>query len=178
MAIATSLNVDRESPAFDAFITGLKNAHGLEQQALQIMHRQIERLEHYPELLELLKRHSQETEEQRARLERILGDYDESPSELKEGVLGFLGNMAAMGHMPADDEILKNSFANHAFEHYEIAAYELLLVMARAAGHSDIAPLETTLGEEERMADEMRRLTKTNTDRYLSIVARGGSPSR
>ncbi len=32
------------------------------------------------------------------------------------------GSMAAIGHSMADDEILKNSFANFAFENFEIAA--------------------------------------------------------
>ncbi len=171
-------DVDRKAPAFDAFITGVKNAHGMEQQALQIMHRQIERLEHYDELLAALKRHSQETEEQRVRLDHILGAYDESPSEMKEGVLGFVGNLAAIGHVSAEDEILKYSFANHAFENYEIAAYASLVVLARAAGHPDTAPLEATLQEEERMAGEMRRLIKTNTERYLSLKATGETASR
>ena len=178
MDMTSTATVDRQSPAFDAFITGLRDAHGLEQQALQIMQRQMERLEHYPELLDALKRHTAETEEQRTRLERILGAYDESPSELKEGLLGFMGNMAALAHVPAEDEILKNSFANHAFENFEIAAYDSLLVMAEAAGHRDTAPLEETLREEERMADEMRRLVRHNTGLYLSLKARGETASR
>ncbi|ORE92625.1 hypothetical protein ATO13_16929 [Stappia sp. 22II-S9-Z10] len=178
MDTTTTASVDWESPVFEAFITGLRNAHGLEQQALQIMQRQIERLESYPELLDALKRHCDETEEQRVRLESILGAYDQSPSELKEGVLGLMGNMAALAHVPAEDEILKNSFANHAFENFEIAAYESLLIMAEAAGHTDVTPLEQTLREEERMAEEMRRLVKTNTDRYLSLKRAGESASR
>jgi ferritin-like metal-binding protein YciE len=33
----------------------------------------------------------------------------------------MLGNLAAMANASAGDEILKNTFANNAFEHYEIA---------------------------------------------------------
>jgi ferritin-like metal-binding protein YciE len=178
MSMTTSTAVDREAPAYDAFITGVRNAHALELQALQIMHWQIERLENYPELLQALRRHSGETEQQRDRLERILSAYDESPSVLKEGVLAFMGNLAALGHVPAEDEVLKNTFANHAFENYEIAAYDSLLVMAARAGHQDVAGLEQTLAEEERMANEMRRLTKGNTERYLSLHAAGRKASR
>ena len=44
MDMTSTATVDRQSPAFDAFITGLRDAHGLEQQALQIMQRQKVRL--------------------------------------------------------------------------------------------------------------------------------------
>ncbi len=177
MAITEAV-ANREAPAFDVFVTALKNAHALEQQALQIMRRQIDRLENYPELLEALKRHTEETEEQRQRIARVLEAYGESPSTLKEGVLGIMGNLAALGHAPAEDEILKNTFANHAFENYEIAAYESLILTAKEAGHADTAPFEATLQEEERMAKDMRALVKVNTRRYLTLQAGGAKASR
>ena len=46
----------------DLFVTGLRNAHALEMQALQIMNRQVERLENYPEVEQALRKHIQETE--------------------------------------------------------------------------------------------------------------------
>ncbi|WP_283815997.1 DUF892 family protein [Bradyrhizobium diazoefficiens] len=53
----------------------------------------------------------------------------------------------------AGDEILKNTFANNAFEHFEIAAYKSLLALCSAAGmESARGPLEASLEEEERMA--------------------------
>jgi ferritin-like metal-binding protein YciE len=59
----------------------------------------------------------------------------------------------AMAHSMAGDEILKNTFANNAFEHFEIAAYKSLLTLCPAAGmDSARAPLEASLKEEERMA--------------------------
>jgi ferritin-like metal-binding protein YciE len=53
----------------------------------------------------------------------------------------------------AGDEILKNTFANNAFEHFEIAAYKSLLALCPAAGlESARSPLEISLKEEEQMA--------------------------
>lgn len=53
----------------------------------------------------------------------------------------------------AGDEILKNTFANNAFEHFEIATYKSLLALCPAAGmDSARTRLETSLKEEERMA--------------------------
>lgn len=44
--------------------------------------------------------------------------------------------MAALGHVTAGDEVLKNRFANLAFENYEIGAYISLITAARASGES------------------------------------------
>ncbi|TPM96684.1 DUF892 family protein [Mesorhizobium sp. B2-1-3A] len=61
--------------------------------------------------------------------------------------------MAATGHTVAGDDILKNSFANFAFENFEIAAYNSLLVIADLAGETRAeGPLRQNLSEEEGMA--------------------------
>ena len=78
----------------------------------------------------------------------------------------LIGNMAALGHMFAQDEILKNSFANFAFENYEIAAYKSLCHLAELTGNSAVVPvLEQTLQEEMNMAkwleDHLRDVTST-----------------
>lgn len=170
--------IDRESPTFDIFVTGLRNTHAIEQQALQIMERQVERMTDYPEMVAALRSHIEETHEQRRRLEEALQMYDESPSALKEGVLGFVGNMAALAHAPAQDEVIKNNLANHAFENYEVAAYDALLVMARAAGHTNTQPFEQSLNEEERMATRVRQMLPEITRKYISLSASGDRGSR
>ncbi len=107
----------------DIFITGLKNAHAMETQALSIMKPQVKRIENYPDVAARLEQHIAETEGQITRIEEILSGLDEDHSKLKDMALSFTGTMAAMGHTVAGDEILKNSFANFAFENFEIAAY-------------------------------------------------------
>src|SRR3954447_15772691 len=118
------------------FITGLKNAHALEAQATQIIGRQLDRLENYPEVAERLRLHLEETKQHQQRLEEILGSLNEDYSTIKDIAAGFMGNMAALGHTPAGDEILKNSFANLAFENYEIAAYTSLITVGEATGNA------------------------------------------
>jgi ferritin-like metal-binding protein YciE len=64
-----------------------------------------------------------------------------------------MANMQAMAHSAANDEILKNTFANNAFENFEIAAYKSLIALCGAAGVSEAkAELEASLKEEQRMA--------------------------
>ncbi|UEM20760.1 ferritin-like domain-containing protein [Skermanella mucosa] len=159
--------------ARNIFTTGLHNAHALEQQALQIMNRQVERLENYPELEQLLRRHIQETEQQRVRLEEVMSQLAESPSSLKEAVQGFMGNAAAIAHSVASDEIIKNMLANTAFENYEIASYKSLLVMGEAAGFNNLTGLRQSLDEEVTMARQVADLVEPITRKYIEIGSRG-----
>ncbi|SDA11124.1 Ferritin-like metal-binding protein YciE [Methylobacterium sp. UNC378MF] len=165
--------------AREIYVTALKNTHAVEMQALQIMERQVERLERYPEMEQALRRHIEETHGQRQRLEEALQSLGDSPSALKEGFLGFVGNMMALGHTPAQDEILKNTYANHAFENFEIAAYESLLTIGDAVGQQGHrTDFEQSLKEEQAMAEAVRKLIRPTTERYLSLTLSGAKADR
>ena len=160
------------------YVTALKNTHALEMQALQIMERQVDRLERYPEMSRALRRHIEETHGQRDRLEEALQAHGERPSGVKEGVLGFVGNMMALGHTPAQDEILKNAYANHAFENFEIAAYTSLLAIGEAAGEKSLTGFQQSLREEEAMAQTVRELVGPTTRRYIELTTAGEKVDR
>jgi ferritin-like metal-binding protein YciE len=137
----------------DLLVVGLRNAHAMEVQARELMERQSERLEDYPEVKAKLAEHLRETNEQLQRLEKCLEDCGESTSTLKDTAQSVIANVLAVAHAMAGDEVLKNTFANNAFENYEIAAYKSLLALCRAAGISGLRePLETSLKEEQQMA--------------------------
>ncbi|SCY45604.1 ferritin-like domain-containing protein [Microvirga guangxiensis] len=158
----------------NVFITGLQNAHALEKEALQLMQRQVERFENYPEMSDLLRRHIAETEGQVRRLDEMLHTFGEDRSLLKDMATQFMANMAAAGHMPMADEVLKNTFANHAFENFEIASYKSLIAMAQAAGHQRFVPaLQETLREEEKTAQAIYDMIEPITLKYLSREAQG-----
>jgi ferritin-like metal-binding protein YciE len=139
--------------ARDIFVVGLRNAHAMETQARELLERQSERLDEYPEVKAKVTAHLGETNEQLKRLEQCLEACGESTSALKDTAQSVMANAMAMAHSMAGDEILKNTFANNAFENFEIAAYKSLLALCGNAGvDSARAPLETSLKEEERMA--------------------------
>lgn len=161
------------------FVTGLKNAHAMEQQALELMQRQVDRLENYPEISTRLRAHIAETQDQQKRIAEILDGLGERPSGLKDAALAFMGNVAAIAHVPSHDEVLKNSLANHAFENYEIAAYTALIVMAEAAGVASArAPLEQSLAEEEAMASWARKGLRDVVLRYMSLTDQNATAGR
>src|SRR3954451_1645434 len=106
----------------DIFIAGLRNAHAMEIQARELMERQIERTTDYPELQQQLTMHLEETKRQLQRLEECLAALGETTSIVKDTAQSVMANMMALTHALAGDEILKNTFANAAFENFEIAA--------------------------------------------------------
>jgi ferritin-like metal-binding protein YciE len=161
------------------FVTGLKNAHGVEHQALALMDRQLDRLTHYPEVADLLRRHRAETEGQIARIDEILDGFGEKASSLKDAALTLSGNLAALAHTVAPDEIIKNSFANHAFENFEIAAYTSLLALVDLGGFSRAkAGLEQSLGEEQRTAQAILESIPNVTRKFLDLRAAGEKADR
>jgi ferritin-like metal-binding protein YciE len=148
----------------------------MEKQALSIMQPQVNRLTHYPELSQRLQSHITETETQISRLDEVLESLGESSSSVKDSLLSAFGSMAALGHVSAGDEVLKNSFANFAFENYEIAAYISLLAAARASGESQAATLlEQSLDEERRMAEWVVEHIPSVTETYISLKGTGES---
>lgn len=164
--------------ANEILLTGLRNAHAMEKQALSIIDPQLKRIESYPDVLQRLQQHRSETEHQIERLEGILDQLGDSPSVVKDTVLSMMGGLASLGHAPAGDEILKQSFANFAFENYEIAAYNSLIQLAEASGQTEIvAPLRENLEEEERMAKWLEQHLPDVTQQYV-VLRRSGEKAK
>jgi ferritin-like metal-binding protein YciE len=155
------------------FITGLRDAHAMENQALAIMRPQLSRIENYPDVRRQLETHIRETEGQIIRLEAILETLGEDKSTLKDAALSIAGGLAALGHTVAPDEILKNSFANNAFENFEIAAYKSLITIAREIGSEAVDALQLNLDEEIAMAAWLDANIGTVTDQYVGLRAAG-----
>jgi ferritin-like metal-binding protein YciE len=156
------------------FLTSLRNTHAMETQAIQILTRQLERLENYPDMEAAIRRHVEESKLQQSRMAEVLDRLGESPSSLKDAALGFVGNVMAMAHMPAADEVIKDTFANYAFEHFEIAAYKSLITVADSVGDGQAAnAARASLDEEERMAAWLGENISPITLQFMAL-AEGG----
>jgi ferritin-like metal-binding protein YciE len=169
---------NNSTAAREVFVTGLKNAHALEHQALALMDRQLEHLAQYAEVEARLRSHRGETEGQIQRLEQIFDMVGDSPSTVKDSIMNFAGNLAALGHTFAPDEILKNSFANYAFESFEVATYRSLITLAEQAGFTGAIPLlQETLREEEAMQAFAGEIVEVVTRKFVSLRAAGEQAS-
>jgi ferritin-like metal-binding protein YciE len=172
--------MDSHSTTFlrQVFVTGLQNAHAVENQALAMIDRQLDRLVSYPELAERLRSHRTETERQIVRLDELLRGLNERHSSLKDMALGFMGNMAVFGNVMAGDEVLKNNLVNFAFENFEIASYTSLIALAEAASFGTaLAPLRQTLEEERAMAAWLEEQLPALTRKYVELRSLGRTAS-
>ena len=161
------------------YITGLRNQHAVENQAVELLERQIGRLENYPEMSARMRQHVTESQEQARRLEELLAQYGTSESGLKDTFMSFMGNMAALAHTPASDEVIKNTLANFAFEHYEIASYKSLLTLADVTGHTAAqSALKQSLAEEESMAGWINDHLDATTRRFVERSVAGETAGR
>lgn len=161
------------------YVTGLRNAHAMEAQAIELLERQIGRLQNYPEMAARMQQHVAESQAQQKRLEEALGSLSETYSSLKDTAMAALGNLLALGHAPAPDEVIKNTFANFAFEHYEMAAYKSLIALAEATGQvAAISGLRQSLQEEESMARWIDEHIRPTTLRFLERSEAGQTAGR
>lgn len=157
----------------ELYATGLRNAHAVESQALEIIDRQISLHDDFPEFREMLRLHLDETRQQKTRLEGLLARLNDSPSAFKDMALSFMGNLTAMMNAPADDAILKNLFSDTAFEAFEVASYRSLIVMAEQIGETDaVGVLQQSLREEEAMQRWLLEHNEEITRRFMADHAR------
>lgn len=146
----------------------LRDAHGMEQQAVEVMKRQASRLKNYPDLQQRVQQHVHETERQAERLETCLKRYGEDVSLFKDTMGKISGNVGAIMNAAAEDEVLKNVIADYAFEHFEIASYRSLIGAAEILGDMETAEVcRQNLQEEEAMAKWMEEHIEGLTQAYL-----------
>lgn len=136
----------------DILIDYLRDAYAMEQQALSVIDRQLDRLKSYPELSARLDQHRRETESQAERLEACLHRLGTDTSSLKTGMAKLSTNLQAMMNTFAGDEVVKDMISNYTFEHYEVVNYKILATTADAAGQPEVARVaREILAEEEQM---------------------------
>ncbi len=176
---ATSSDLMSSDQAKQQYIMGIQSAHALEKQATQLINRQLERIESYPEVEAVLRQHGAETEAQIQRLDGILQELGTSPSMIKDMATSMSGNLGALMHSFMSDEVMKNHFANVAFEAFEQATYRSLIAMAQATGHQHhVAIYEASLREEEKTFTTLLNMTDQLTTKFMQLSLSGEQAKR
>jgi ferritin-like metal-binding protein YciE len=150
----------------------LADAHSIEEQALQQL-RKAPDLAGDPELARVYREHLAETEDQERRVRERLEERGGEPSKAKDliaraGGIGMLLFAQAQPDTPG-------KLAAHAFsyEHMELAAYDLLALVADRAGDAETAEVARSIREQERAMAE--RLA-ANFDRAVEASLRKVDP--
>jgi ferritin-like metal-binding protein YciE len=136
----------------------LADAHAIEQQAIALL-KKGPKIAGVKELADAFEDHLEETNEHSALLDQRLEARGSGPSKLKDSVLrlGAL-NWGAFFQAQTDTPAKLAGFA-FAFEHLEIAAYELLKrVAARAGDEETISMAEKILLQERNAAGRIHSL--------------------
>jgi|SRR5215211_202742 len=127
----------------------LADAHAIESQALQLLE-QAPSMVREPDLEKVFREHLEETRSHRAAVGARLEAHDARPSRFKDVALRIGGlNLGGFFGAQPDTPAKLAGFA-FAFEHLEVAAYELLLRVARRAGDEDTARVAERIAGEER----------------------------
>ncbi len=139
--------------AREHLVDWLRDAHGMEKKAEEILEKQADRLDGYPEMQTRIRRHVEETRRHADRVAECISRYDGDSSKTKDVMSKMMGNVAALTNAMADDEVVKNALGDFAFENFEIASYRSLVKAAEAVGDSQTAEVcREILREEENMA--------------------------
>ncbi|MEA2256104.1 MAG: hypothetical protein QOG35_2149 [Solirubrobacteraceae bacterium] len=141
---------DAEDPAQDV-VRYLADAHAIEAQAVQLLSR-APKIAGDEELERLYREHLSETHEQQRLIDARLQALGGAPNAIKDAALRLGGlNWATFFQAQPDTPGKLAAFA-YAFEHLEIAGYELLARVARRAGDEETVALAETICAQERAA--------------------------
>jgi ferritin-like metal-binding protein YciE len=130
----------------------LADAHAIEQQARQLLKKAPE-LAGASELAGAFEAHLDQNERHSALIEARLEARGDSPSALKDAAMRLGAFNLGMFFKAQPDTPAKLAAFAYAFEHLEVAAYELLKrVAARAGDEETVAAADTILVEERGAA--------------------------
>lgn len=154
-AVEVSLGAVDEEKLDSLLLAYLRDVHALEGQAVKLLEAGAERVED-DFLEEAFRDHLAETRAHLEEIEGLLEERGARPSLIKDAMLkaGGLNLSAFFGAQP--DSTTKLAGFAFAFEHLEIAAYELLQrVAARAGDEGVVATAEEILAEERAAAERV-----------------------
>ncbi|HWM55756.1 MAG TPA: DUF892 family protein [Solirubrobacterales bacterium] len=149
----------------------LADVHSIEEQALTQM-RTAPDIAGEEKLAAIFREHLVETEAQERRVRELLEAHDAGPSKLKDlaGKGGGVGMLLFARSQPdTPGKLTAHAFA---YEHMEVAAYELLRRIAERAGDEETARAAREIGaEEQRMADRLAACFDLAVEASLAGVA-------
>lgn len=146
----------------------LRDAHAMESATVDNLDKQVERLEHYPELQGRLRQHREESRRHAEQVKHCLERLGADTSMIKDIGTRFMGKVQSYVAGATPDEVVKNCIASHAFEHFEVASYTSLIGAAEACGQPEVKQVcEEIRREDEAMADWLAQNLPNITQQYL-----------
>jgi ferritin-like metal-binding protein YciE len=167
-AVEASLRDQGPSDLTDQLTSYLADAHAIEEQAIGLL-KNGPKIVGNEALAQLFEEHLAETRHHEERVRERLEAHGSSPSRIKDAALrlGALNLGGFFGAQP-DTQATLPGFA-FAFEHLEIASYELLRRVAERDGDIETATIaEANLAEERAAAAKLAGMWDTAVDAALA----------
>ena len=149
----------------EQLVKHIDEALAMEQNVLRMLDGMISTTED-EEIKNELRQHKLETEQHAERLEKRLAAHDASPSTVREaaGIMNAL--MKGVVDLVREENAGRNARDGYATEHLEIASYQLLERVAKAAGDEETAEVaRQNRADEEKMAKKI----EANWDRFAQL---------
>ena len=146
----------------------LEDAHAIEAQAIQLLSKGPD-LAGTGELAAAYEEHLAQSKEHQQLIDNRLAGYGARPSRLKDAALRLGALNWGMFFAAQPDTPAKLAGFSYAFEHLEIASYELLRRAAGRVGDDQTqAVADTILGDERAAADKIHRAFDNAIDASLA----------
>jgi ferritin-like metal-binding protein YciE len=173
-AVDASL-AQKGDPAGEQLASYLTDARAIEAQAAQLLAAGT-RIAGVPALSDAFRDHLAETRDHQVLLEQLLYARDARPSRFQNTALRLGAvNLGVFFAAQPDTPVKLAGFA-YAFEHLEIAAYELLRRVADRAGDPETAAVaEQILLDERRAAERIAATWDAAVDATLGHLGTGGA---
>lgn len=158
----------------DIMLEWLRDAHAMERASIDNLKRQVDHLEHYPDIRTKFEQHLELTQVQEDRIDKALDDMGADKSSIKDAITRFAGQAQALLAGAAEDEVVKQATSTLAYEEWEIANFRALAAAAQHEGEVSMASMFEQMAEEkEEMADWLADAIPDITRRYLAFRAGG-----
>jgi ferritin-like metal-binding protein YciE len=152
-AAATAADEDGQAEEeTDVLLEHLREVHGLEMQSLKLLQIATEELTDDEELKRLYSGHLEQTREHEKLIDERIRAREEKPSPVRDlhGSAAGVG-FSQLSERPPDTPV-KLAMNFYCFEHLEVAAYELLVRIAKRLGDDETVQAAQRIADQERSA--------------------------
>ena len=149
----------------EQLVKHIDEALAMEQNVLRMLDGMIQTTED-EEIKGELRQHKLQTEQHAERLEKRLAAHDASPSTAREAAGIMNAVMKGVVDMARQEKAGRNARDGYATEHLEIASYQLLERVAKAAGDEETAEIARQNRKDE---EAMAKKIEANWDRFAEL---------
>jgi ferritin-like metal-binding protein YciE len=135
----------------DLLIDWLHMAHMMEVDIAEMLKNHAGDAKDYPEVQTKIEEHIKITESQIERLEACIQELGGDISEVRKGVSRVMGKFGGIMNefIPDKHEVLMNGMMDHAVEHFEMAMYKAISVVAKEIGEDMVVDVALEIMDEE-----------------------------